>query len=219
MHIANSSNERYCLLCNKRIDEEFELSNFIQEERLCTQCRSQLKGEKRVFVKDGKKWIIYHEYNDFIERLLFRYKEQRDVALSPIFLSPYKNELKALSKKYAIVILCSSNEKRQFRAFEPLIEWFRSIHVEVYSPFYKSMDWKQSSLSFEKRKGISMILKKKELYNLPKRKILLFDDVITSGATMNRALELMPGEVIVAFAAHPSWIQKMKPYEKSCEKM
>lgn len=192
---------------------------FVEELVLCKECEEKVRGKKQVYEKEGKKYIIYHEYNEFIERLLFRYKEQRDIALSSIFLTAYKKELEKISRKYAIVVLCSSEEKRRFRAFEPLVEWFKAIQIEVYSPFYKTMDWKQSSLSFEKRKGIHHILKKKSFYSLPKKPIVLFDDVITSGATIERAMELINVDIVIAYAAHPNWIDNMKNFQKSCEKM
>lgn len=218
MYKSNQENERYCLLCNQRLDE-FDFGLFLEDKILCPSCEKQMKGQRRVFEKEGKQWIVYHEYNEFIERLLFRYKEQRDIALKPLFLMPYKKELQSLSKRYSIVILCSSQEKRCFRGFEPLIEWFKEIDINVYSPFYKTMNWKQSSLSFEKRKGIHSVIQKKELYKLPKKKFILFDDVVTSGSTIKRAMELVDAEKIIAFSAHPKWIEAMHMYEKSCEKM
>lgn len=219
MYKTIKEDERYCLLCNQRLDTEIVIDDFWEEKEICLECEKKLKGQKRIYEKDGKRYIVFHEYDDYLERLLFRYKEQRDIALAPIFLSSYKKELIKMRKKYAFVVLCSSEEKRKFRAFEPLIEWFKAIGIEVYSPLYKSMDWKQSNLSFEKRKGIKNVLKKKEHYTLPNKPLLLFDDVVTSGASLETALELLDIKTVIVFSAHKSWLESMKRYQKSCEKM
>lgn len=78
---------------------------------------------------------MLYEYNDFLERLWFRYKEQRDIVLAPIFLEEVRA---SFFSKYCVCGLCSSEKKRLDRGFEPLKEIFMAQGIEFYSPFIKT---------------------------------------------------------------------------------
>lgn len=148
-----------------------------------------------------------YEYNDFLERLLFQFKEQRDYELKDVFLFDFK-KLRYTFHAYNVCALCSSEEKRMFRGFEPVIEIFKSLHIFVYSPFYKCLDMKQSSQAKKEREKIRSIIQLKSCYPMSNRPILLVDDVCTTGASLNRGIELIHPDCVFVLAAHPLWIQE-----------
>lgn len=199
---------RICLEVEQKLPDQL----FWHDEVIvCSRCRPLFKEHKKTYNINGICIHVLYEYDEWIERLFFQYKEQRDVVLKDVFLYNERGFLKKKLQKYACIGLCSTEEKRGMRGFEPVIEIFGSIGIDVYSPFYRLGSEKQSSLSKEERKHILHSLKKKKYYPMErKKKPILVDDVLTTGNTVQAALALIEcGEVFVC-AAHPLWIQEHK---------
>ena len=206
--------ERFCLYCLER-REDLE-SLLLQEILLCPNCLAQLVEHKQSYRVDGVMYHVLYEYNDFLQGLFFQYKEQRDVVLAPIFLHLEK-DLKQKLKKYYVCGMCSSEEKRMVRGFEPLIEMFASIGVVVHSPFYKAGNSKQSKRSRMEREQIEEEIYLKRLRFKNSRPVCLVDDVMTTGATLHRGVELLHPDCVFVIAAHPLWIlqhQKKRVYSR-----
>ena len=152
---------------------------------------------------------MLYEYNEFLERLLFRYKEQRDVELAPVFFYLYVDRLKELSKKYTICTMCSDDEHRLKRGFEPVNKMLEYHGILVYSPLYKQKNMKQSSMHKNQRQEIKKYIHRKEMYPLPLNKpILLIDDVLTTGNTLERGIELLKPAKVMVLCANPLWIKE-----------
>ncbi|WP_456073899.1 ComF family protein [Holdemanella biformis] len=160
-------------------------------------------------IKETFMYVLY-EYDEFLERLFFQYKEQRDIVLKDVFLNSHKYLSKTF-KHYCVCSLCSSDAKRMERGFEPVVDIYATLGVFVHSPFYKKENVKQSSKSRLERAHIKDVLALKEMYPLPKKKkILLVDDVCTTGNTLYAALDLIHPDYIFVIAAHPLWIKANK---------
>ena len=171
-------------------------SNFCQSFFPTCIAKKQLQVHKQAYRIEGRIWYVLYEYNDFLERLWFRYKEQRDIVLAPIFLEEVRA---SFFSKYCVCGLCSSEKKRLDRGFEPLKEIFMAQGIEFYSPFYKNRDWKQNHQHKQERKKIAQILEKKSLYPLPNKAICLVDDVCTSGASLEAALSQMVSFFLIRY--------------------
>ncbi len=81
---------KYCLLCHKELDYKQNFFQYFQEsEALCGGCKEQLKFlNVKTKLEDMPLHILY-EYNDFLESMLFQYKEGRDIALANVFFSRF----------------------------------------------------------------------------------------------------------------------------------
>ncbi len=180
----------------------------IAEGSVCSSCQKKFLVHRKVYFINGIRWYVLYEYNEFLERLFFQYKEQCDVALCSAFLSLFKEDIRKLTNHHTVCGLCSSQQKSLRRGFEPLELIFSSMGVNVYFPLYKTSDVKQSQQSKEDRKKIHQIIQKKDLYCMPTRDILLVDDVCTTGNSMSRAAELLEPKAIFLISAHPLWIQE-----------
>lgn len=200
LHQAIKTNESRCLICNEKINTINEL--LFDEECICPNCKSQFIIHRKAYLIDGIWYYVLYEYNEFLERLLFQYKEQNDIALAPVFLKDYQDIFKKIVKNHSICVMPSSNERRMKRGFEPNIKLLSNYFV--YSPFYKTNDIKQSSSS--NRKEIEEVIQLKLMYPMDQKKKLLFDDVITSGHTMHRGIVLLHPDVVFLLSAHPEWI-------------
>lgn len=184
------------------------LESIIQEDIICSSCQSKIIRHKKIYHIHGVDWYILYEYNEFLERLFFQFKEQKDIALAPVFLYTEKNVLQKWMKKDCVCGLCSSEQKRMERGFEPLELIFSAIDIHIYSPLYKTDNIKQSQLHASQRGKIKNSIKRKSAYSLPDKNICLVDDVCTTGASMERACELLHPKKVFILAAHPLWIEK-----------
>lgn len=188
---------------------DFE-SIFLRENTICKECQTQFKKHKKIYLIDGIEWHVLYEYNEFIERLFFQYKEQKDIALSKVFLFDIKNKLKKVEKKYNLCGMCSSSKKYLERGFDALFTIFKSHNIFLYQPLYKKKDVKQSEQTKEDRRLIKNIIERKQAYPLRKEKICLIDDVCTTGASMKKGCELLKPDIVFIIAAHPLWIESHK---------
>ena len=129
-------------------------------------------------------------YNDFFKSLLFQYKGQYDYVLKDVFLSLFIRELKERYKDYIIVVAPSSFIDNQKRGFAPMEEIGKTIHSNLFLNLYKKEHYKQSDLSFEERKNVKDRIGIENGEILKGRKILIIDDVFTSGSTLHACLNL-----------------------------
>ena len=158
---------------------------FYNDLLICPDCSKNFKIHKQVYNIDGIPLYVLYEYDEFLCEHLY---------------------LKKIFKKYCVCTLCSSDAKRMERGFEPAIDMYSSLDVFVHSPFYKKKDIKQSSATKLQRSQIKNALGLKQLYPLPKKKILLVDDVCTTGSTLLAAKQLIHPDCMFVLAAHPLWI-------------
>lgn len=214
MYRSALPDERFCLDCLKNLDEQTNFTRmFLGDDLLCQDCRAQWIEHKRVYLVDGIKYYVLYEYNEHLEGLFFRYKEQKDIALAPIFLNLYKTQLHAAMKKYNVCGMCSSDQKYLQRGFIPIEEIFSSIDIPLSFPLFKVKDHKQSNQSRITRNLVNEIIQRKKLYPMRHKKILLVDDVCTTGFSLKRAVYLLRPELVFVISAHPLWVKENKQNE------
>ncbi len=181
----------HCLYCFEAIHKQETLFHYLsKDDVLCASCRDQMKlFQKTITIQNIKIYGIYI-YDDYLEKLFFQYKEARDIALSEIFMERFKDKIQQKYRKHTWVFMPSSQEKYQERGFYPLEEIFKNYKVKKASILYKKYDYKQSKQGLEARKRVKDIIKVKEHEKI-KTKILLVDDVCTSGESIKIAYQLL----------------------------
>lgn len=209
MRIDNRMDESTCKICLEK-EQDIPISFFLDDEVIvCKKCLERFRVHKKTYRIHNVNYHILYEYDTWIEGLFFQFKEQRDIVLKDIFLYAEKDFLKKKLKSFDCIALCSGEEKRALRGFEPVLEIFKEVKEPIASPFYRTDSIKQSSLSKEQRKQIHCSLKKKICYPIRNRsRQLLLDDVITTGQTIKAALLLISCRDVLVLAAHPLWIEE-----------
>lgn len=179
-----------CLICHQNLGLETTLSYFLQKRKICSSCFHSFEHLDLHTHLDAYPLTILYYYNDFFKTLLFRYKGQYDYALKDAFLEGYQSALQTRYRDYLVVIVPSDQGSNEKRKFIPNLAIAQSFSSQVIMPITKTKPYKQSDQPFASRDQVASVLALKEV--LPAhQKLLLFDDVITSGATLRACAKLL----------------------------
>ena len=137
--------------------------------------------------------LAIYNYDENIKSLLYQFKGCHDYELDPVFLYRYAFELSIMYHNYVIVPIPSYQEEDEKRGFNHVREIFSLLNLKMMDILVKTANVKQADLSKEERKNISKYLKVKENVDLSGKKVLIVDDVFTTGGTMSAAINLIKG--------------------------
>lgn len=192
MHIHNPlSQQPLCLICHQPVRKEPSLFTLVYDTPLCTSCLSQFETIHYVGLFHDVKITILYRYNAFFQTLLFRYKGQYDYELRNAFTVNFHHFLSQYFHNHVVVVAPSDDIANQKRGFIPTAGIASSFSSDIFTGLYKKAPFKQAEQSFEGRQKIKDIIDIKNGDVLRKKKVLLFDDVITSGSTLEKCLELI----------------------------
>ena len=199
-----------CLMCQKKFSEGTWQDIFLQDDPLCYECRSKWERKKIRFKFEGVPVRSSYVYNEAFSSCLIQYKECYDEALKDIFLYEVKNQLKRMYPGYTFLLMPSSQTKEKERGFSHLEKIFEDTNIPTLQPFIKDVDVAQKGLTKEERLNMSKHIYLKEDVSLPK-KIVLFDDTITTGATISGALSCLDKDRhkirIYTLSANAAWLK------------
>lgn len=176
-----------CLMCDKELGESSFRDILFGEDELCQECRETWLKVPQHFSIEGIRGDSDYLYQGGFSSCLIQYKECGDEALKNVFLSAVK---KKLQKRYHGMTLClmpSSSEKIQERGFSHLEQMFAGLGLKMLDPFMKKENRVQKEMNYAERQLVKEQIVLKENIFLPK-KIVLCDDVITTGSTIKGAL-------------------------------
>lgn len=195
-----------CLLCHKELGEGSIRDILIGEDPLCQNCRKQWHRYDLNTKIQGIKIHSIYQYEDAFATCLIQYKECYDEALKDVFLFESKKQIKRKYQGYTLCLLPSTKQRIVERGFSHLKLMFQSVGLPMLEPFEKKDELSQKNQNYYQRQNMTDSIVLKEGIELPK-KILLCDDVITTGATIKGALKALQGqkckvEILVVACAH-----------------
>ncbi len=184
--------ECYCLNCLKSIRDEGCMGEILLvDDVLCAKCRYKLKYYPQN-IKVGKLKVFgMYRYCDLCRELLIQYKEYKDEALGAVFLYPYIDKLRGHYKDYNLVPIPSNAKSFSERGFQHVQTLFSPLRLPFLDILKNSSDRQQKDLSLAERKNISKHLHLRNNSNLTDKKLLLVDDILTTGSTLQAAYNLL----------------------------
>lgn len=191
------------------MDEGLTLKEYLFESDLiCGNCRRKFIKNNKIFEYKSLRIHAFYLYNEYLENLLFQYKEGRDIALKDIFLWKYKKKLNDIFRQRECIIMPSSEEKVKDRGFHPLKEMLACSNVEIKECFIKNKNYKQSLQRAQDREKVKDVI---QIVEFPQKEYYLFDDVVTSGNTLLSAIDLLgrSEEIndVYVLSVHPHFVE------------
>lgn len=179
------------MMCGKQLGSSGNWQEMLfEEDLLCHSCRSQWIASKQKFIIDGIRADSDWEYEGGFAKCLLQYKECNDEALHEIFLNLYRKKLRHRYHGCTLLLIPSTEEKNRERGFHHLPGIFECLGLNMLEPFDKVLIEQQKELSRAGRQKMRHGIRLKPNIGLPK-KIVLCDDVITTGSTIRGALNCL----------------------------
>lgn len=198
-----------CKICFNDVNDGVSIFQYLfGDDCICGNCRAKFIENKRIYHYQGLEIHALYLYDDFLESLLFQYKEGRDIALSEVFFKGYEQKVADIFRHHRCVLMPSSSLKIQQRGFHPLKKMLEGIDVEICNPFEKSRNYKQSQHSSLGREEIHRVIQLKKEIHEP---FIFFDDVVTTGNTLLAAAHLVRKDdkeiKVFALSVHPHFVE------------
>ena len=196
---------KYCKICFKEIRNNDFARLFDGDICICAKCQREFEPKFINFNIDGYKATAIFEYTPYIKELIYKYKGCFDYELKDTFLNLYYKEIKIRYSGYKIIPIPSYIEDDKKRGFNHVVEMFKNLGLESLPIIEKTAHFKQAEHKARTRSQISKYLVIKKPVDLSKSRVLIVDDIYTTGSTMKAAInlveELNPKEIRVLVLA------------------
>ena len=182
---------KICKLCFKEIRDE-RLYNLLHKNTdVCSSCFQEIKMHFFKFQVLGYDAISIYRYDEKIQSLLYQFKGCFDFELFSIFFERFLRELSIRFRGYLIIPVPSFKEDDDFRGFNHVEEMFKPLKLPIRKIISKTKRIKQATSYASARSKIKDALVLTDNSDLSKYKILLVDDVYTTGSTMKACIRLI----------------------------
>lgn len=182
---------RNCLICFKKVNITDFCRLFYAEIPICQACQTEMEPKFISFSVDGHKATSIYDYNPFIRKLIYQYKGCYDYELHKVFLDRYAKEIKLRYFDYVVIPIPSYKNEDEERGFNHVVETFKSLGINMLNIIEKTEKHKQAVSTFNQRKEVYRYLELNSHPDLSKKKVLIVDDVYTTGSTMKAAIHLV----------------------------
>ena len=182
---------KHCKICFKEIKIDDFCRLFDNDICLCNACQKLLEPKFINFKIDRYKALALYDYSEFIKKQIYVFKGCFDYEMKDIFLNLFTKELKIYFSGYKVIPIPSYKKDDETRGFNHVLEVFKQMGLEVYQIVEKTEHFKQAEKSAKVRQSINKYLRLNTNNTLVKDKLLLVDDIYTTGATMKATINLV----------------------------
>ena len=191
---------RICKICFKDFKVNSLRTLFDKNIHVCDKCFSKYKAKFTHFKIDNIKGIAIYDYDESIRELIYQFKGCYDIELGSLFLEQYIKYIRFQYQGYYMIPIPSYYKDDVRREFNHVMEAFKCLNLPILPIIEKKDEYKQSDQRKEDRINIKYHLKVSDLDKVKNKRILLVDDVVTTGSTLKACIALIK-------SAHPKAIK------------
>ena len=181
---------------------------------ICLRCFLELKPSYFHWKVEGVNAFGIYPYSQAFQSLIYAYKKCGDIELWSAFFERLLPYLKFRYRDYILITAPSHINKVEERGFDHVPTMFQGIGKRIMPIFEKTEDVKQSDQSKRARARIASCIKLKPGATLRGEKVLLVDDIYTTGSTIKACLHLArtlhPKKIEILVAARVPKTRKRK---------
>ena len=181
----------HCKICFKIIKIDDFCRFFDSEIHICPACQKALEPKFTHFKVEEYKAMAFYEYTELIKKLIFTYKGCFDYEMKDVFLDLFIKEIKAQYKGYIIIPIPSYVKDDELRGFNHVVEVCKQIGININPVIEKTSHFKQAENTAKQRQQIGKHLQLKATDKLHNKRVLIVDDIYTTGSTMKAAIKLV----------------------------
>ena len=179
-----------CKICFKEIEQNSFHYLFTPNPTICHDCFLSLGPVLKTFSVDKIKCLFLYYYNEKVQEILYQFKGCKDYELRSVFLEYYANYLNYKFNGYYIVPAPSTENSDKERGFNHVEEMFKITNLKMLKIVHKIKERKQADLTTKERQKIGKYLSIDDV-DLSDKKILIVDDVYTTGSTIKSMIKLV----------------------------
>ena len=180
-----------CKICFKEIKISDFCRLFDRKTSICTNCQLLLEPRFIHFVVDRYNALAIYDYSQYIKNLIYLYKGCFDYEMREVFLNLFLPELSIKYKGYKVVPVPSYFKDDELRGFNHVEEVCKLMNLDIVKVLEKTSHFKQAEKGAKKRQQIRKHLAIKPNVSIENEKVLLVDDIYTTGATIRTAINLL----------------------------
>ena len=191
MKIVEKEEAQFCKVCFSKIDKRNFYNCVKKNLCLCDNCMNKISAKFHYFKVERYSALAVFDYDSELKKLIYQFKGCFDIELRQIFLERYVKEIELMYKGYVVVPAPSYEEENKIRQFNHVIEIFKLINLEMEPCIEKTTPFKQAEHKSSARSKIGQHLKIKDGNKLKGKKVLIVDDVYTTGSTIKAMISLV----------------------------
>lgn len=205
---GDRSAQRSCALCFEGVDVSLGfLERLCWGDDLCFMCREAMGGEYRLMKVSGFKVHVLHEYSGLVRECILRFKDFGDIFLGRIFLVSFRFRVFFFFHDWVVVCVPSHRDRIMGRGFDHCLVLAGFLGLPVIEGVLGSLSVeRQASKSREKRLLIGNDLVLLDGSLLKGKKVLVLDDVMTTGSTLIACCELLVDHCVSVEALCVSYV-------------